>query len=159
AVAVSGTASCFQKNSHTPADYYNSDTGVYGEGAGHQAWSILGTVALAQSVPANAVTYLKGLQQGNGGFEWEPGWGTDTNSTALAIQALLAAGEANNSTAVVNAVAYLATAQNNDGGFNYDPAAVSHPSDGNSTSWVVQALVAAGQDPTSGTWTKDATPI
>lgn len=159
AVAVSGSSSCFQQNSRTPADYYNSDTGVYKEGAGHQAWSILGTVALAQSVPANAVTYLKSLQQGNGGFEWQPGWGTDTNSTAIAIQALLGAGEANDSPAITNAVAYLATAQNSDGGFAYDPSAVSHPSDGDSTAWVVQSLIAAGENPTSEDWTKDATPI
>lgn len=156
AIAISGSSSCFPKNTKTPADYFNAGTGVYGDGTGRQAFGILGTVALAQTVPANAVTYLKSLQQGNGGWEWQPTWGTDVNSTALAIEALIAAGEANNSPAVTDALAYLSAAQNTDGGFPYDPAAVSHPSDGDSTAWAVQALIAAGEIPTAMSWTPNA---
>lgn len=157
AIAISGSSSCFPKNTKTPADYYNPDTDTYGEGAGRQAFGILGTAALAQVVPEDAVTQLISLQKPNGGWEWQPGFGTDTNTTALALQALIAAHEPNDSGTVLGALDYLDLAQNEDGGFPYDPDATEHPSDGNSTAWVVQGLIAVGQNPASMDWTPDAT--
>lgn len=159
ALGLTSVRVCFQKNTRLPEAYYDSGTGVYKEGAGHQSFAILGTAAL-DSVPANAVQYLKSLQQPNGGFEWQPTWGTDTNSTALAVQALVAAGEPLNSTAVTNALAYLDAAQNDDGGFPYDPdSTLITTSDANSTAWVIQALTATGEDPFGSEWTQNGTPI
>ena len=82
--------------------------------------------------------------------------GTDTNSTALA-----AAGEPLSSAVITNGLAYLKTAQNADGGFTYDPASAwGTDSDANSTAWILQALLATGQDPASADWTEGAnTPI
>ncbi len=110
-------------------------------------------------VPAEAVTSLKGLQQKDGGWEWSPGFGSDTNSTALAVQALVAAGEPLTSTVIANGLSYIKTAQGKDGGFTYSPAQNSG-SDADSTAYVVQAIVAAGQEPVTTTWTVDGnTPI
>ncbi len=78
---------------------------------------------------------------------------SDTNTTALAIQALIAAGEPISSTVVVNALNFLKTSQNEDGGFPYDPdSSWGTQSDTNSTAYVVQAIWAAGQDPTVDPW-------
>jgi squalene cyclase len=115
---------------------------------------MLGTVALSQPVPAPAALYLKDRQQPDGGWEWDAGFGADSNTTALAVQALLAAGEAASSTAVVDALSYLEAAQNDDAGFPYDPdSAWGTASDANSTALVLQALLAAGQAPAGARWT------
>jgi len=156
AVGLAAGGSCWQSTAKQPLDYYDTNTGKFSAGAGPQAWAVLGTHALSQSVPAAAVTYLKGLQQANGGWEWGFGWGTDTNSTALAIQALIATGELTSSTAIVNGLSYLETAQdvNSDGGFPYDPdSSYNTSSDANSTAYVIQALLAANESPTAARWT------
>ncbi len=163
AVGLTANGGCWPSTAKQPLDYYDAATGKFSTGAGPQSWAILGTRALSQAVPAEAVTYLIGLQQSNGGWEWGTGWGTDTNSTALAIQALIAAGEVSTSTAVVNGLNYLETAQdvNNDGGFPYDPdSSYDTASDVNSTAYVIQALLAAGQSPTAARWTTNgSTPL
>lgn len=155
AVGLAATGGCWPAGAKEPMAHYRPATGVFGSfyGSGPQAWAILGTRALAQPVPALALAALKNGQQVNGGWEWAPGWGTDTNSTALAVQALLAAGEPVASAVVANGLNYLEAAQNNDGGFPYDPTSPWDPtSDVNSTAYAVQALLAAGQNPLAGTW-------
>jgi hypothetical protein len=74
----------------------------------------------------------------------------------LALQALIAAGEPISSATVISALAFLDTAQNDDGGFPYD-LTPDAPSDANSTGYVVQALIAAGEDPLGARWTVSAT--
>lgn len=153
AVAMIATNACWTSSTLRPSAYYNSGTGAYSSGAGPHSWAMLGTSALSQTVPSLAKTYLKSLVQSNGAWEWSPGWGTDTNSTALAIQALIAAGEPSSSSTITNALAYLKSAQNSDGGFPYDPASIyGTDSDADSTAYVTQAILAAGQDPTSASW-------
>jgi hypothetical protein len=146
---------CWPYNAMQPGAYYSETSGVYGVGAGRQAWAILGTVALSETVPAQATQYLRDLAQTNGGWAWQPGFGTDTNTTALALQALIATGEPLSSTWVTQGLAYLKSAQNADGGFSYDPdSPASTASDANSTTYVLQALLAAGQDPAASEWSK-----
>jgi hypothetical protein len=160
ALALIGSKGCFPNKTRLPENFYDENTGIYMEGAGPQSYALLGTHSVGDVIPPAAVSYLKGLQQANGAFEWAPGWGTDTNATALAIQALIAAGEAPDSDAIDDALDYLAGAQNADGGFPYNPdSGFSTESDANSTAWVVQALIAAGQDPSSPEWTNDADPL
>jgi hypothetical protein len=151
AVGLAADNGCWPVDAMRPLDYYSSTTGIFGAsfGGGPQAWAILGTRALSQAVPAPAIGVLKNAQQADGGWEWSPGWGSDTNSTALAMQALIAAGEPATAPAVISSLNFLDAAQNGDGGFPYAPAG---DSDANSTAYVVQALLAAGQDPLSGTW-------
>lgn len=60
---------------------------------------------------------------------------------------------------MISALAFLDGAQNADGGFPYAPGPEA-PSDANSTGYVVQALIAAGEDPLGARWTvSGATPI
>lgn len=160
-VAMAAGDLCVPRGTLTPAAYYDTVNGRYAKGTGPAAWALLGTLALQESVPDAAIFHVRGLAQINGGWEWSPGWGTDTNSTALAIQALVAAGEAPTATVILNGVAYLATAQNEDGGFPYDPqSSFDTTSDTNSTAYVVQALTAAGEDVGSDKWTRNgSTPL
>jgi len=152
AVGAASTDICWPYNTLQPSAYYSATNGIYGIGAGRQAWAILGTLALSETVPAQATQYLKDLVQPNGGWAWQPGFGTDTNTTALALQALIATGESPTSTLTTQGLAYLKSAQNaEDGGFTYDPN-VSTASDANSTTYVLQALLATGQDPTAVAW-------
>jgi len=152
AVAQIATNACFTPQTLFPSAYYSSTTGAYFAGAGKQSWAILGTAALSQTVPANAVSYLKSLAQPNGAWEWQPGFGTDTNSTALALQALIATGEITSSSFITKGLGYLKSAQNSDGGISYDPSAMGAVSDADSTAYVVQAIIAAGQDPAASPW-------
>lgn len=126
-----------------------------------QAWAVLGLARTPSGAPADAVTYLIGLQCPNGGFaaaynsdeNWTPGQyhGTcqsndevDNDTTSMALQALLAPGVASASgasAAVTKAADYLAGVQNSDG-------SVSDPWFGpnsNTTGLAGQALRAAGK--------------
>ena len=159
ALALAGAGGCWPSGAKLPQDYYNSGTGSYADGAGGGALGMLGVAALDELIPAEAITALTGLQQKDGGWEWSPGFGSDTNSTALAIQALVAAGEPLTSTVIANGLSFIKTAQGKDGGFTYSPAQNSG-SDADSTAYVVQAIVSAGQDPVTTTWKVEGnTPI
>lgn len=155
--ALAAADACVAPGVVAPSVYYSPTLGAYSPNAADNAWALLGTVARAEAVPALAVATLKGLAQANGGWEWGVDWGVDTNATALVMQALIAAGEAPTATVITNALTYLKLTQNMDGGFPYalsatgDPVA---PSDSNSTAYVVQAIVAAGQDPAGAAWQK-----
>jgi len=156
AVGASASELCMPYQAKTPAGYYDSSSGKFHQDAGPQAWAILGTVTLSDTVPVAAINYLKGLALVTGGWEWSSGWTADTNTTALAIQALVAAGVSPSDPVISNALAFLQTAQNTDGGFPYDPdSSLGTDSDANSTAYVLQAIYAVGQDPTSVAWQKN----
>jgi len=161
AVALAANDGCWPIGAMQPLDYYSSTTGAFSVNPGGHAWAMLGTAAMSETVPAAAAEHLKSVQLPGGGWEWGAGWGADTNSTALAIQALVIAGEHATSTAVISGLAYLASAQNEDGGFPYDPQSQwGTDSDANSTAYVVQALLAAEEDPLTATWTiSDSNPV
>ncbi|MET9731683.1 prenyltransferase/squalene oxidase repeat-containing protein [Streptomyces sp. NPDC006458] len=103
-------------------------------------------------VPADkAVDWLTGQQCANGAFaSYRPDPAKacdaktvlDTNATAVAVQALGATG--GHEEAAGKAVTWLKSVQNKDGGWGYNPGGAS---DANSTSVVVGALVAAGEQP------------
>ena len=159
AVALSAAEACLPLGALTPQAYYSPTLGAYSDQSGSNSWAILGALAVSETLPSEAVDALRASALEDGGWEWAPGWGTDTNSTALAIQALVAAGEPVSASSIISGLTYLAGAQNEDGGFPYAPGEDS-PSDTNSTAYVVQALIAAGQDPLGPTWTiSNSTPI
>ncbi len=90
----------------------------------------------------------------NGGFTYVIGGTSDTNTTAAAVMALLATGSNVSDSAIQNAVKYLKSAQNPDGGFSYDPTSPYGTStDASSDSWIISAINALGQSPTSSAWT------
>lgn len=129
---------------------YNDVTGAYGIDLFDQAFYMLELARLGTPVPSEANSYLLSLQQGDGGWEFASGFGTDTNTTAMVVQALIAGGTAASDPAIDDALSYLAGAQNFYGGFAYSAGFDPDP---NSTAVVIQALVAAGEDLSeSGPW-------
>ena len=161
AVGAVATDLCWPRNAVRPSAYYSETNGTYngqyGVGAGPQAWAILGTLALSETVPAQAVQVLKNLAEPDGSWKWQPSAPADTNTTALALQALIAAGESPTSTVVTHGLAYLKSLQDANGGFWRYPDNPNDPDDApdaNSTAYVLQALLAAGQDPTSVDWSQ-----
>ncbi len=161
AVALTAQGACWPISADSPLDHYDAGESTFSPDTLYQGWGILGAATLSESVPISAVVSLKNNQQDDGGWELFRGFGADTNATALAMQALIAAGEPVTSTSVVSGLAYLEGAQNDDGGFPYSPDSPwGTDSDTNSTAYVVQALYAAGEDPLTGTWAAaDGDPI
>ncbi len=142
----------------------NATTGALGDGqAFNQALVIQGLVAAGATVPAPALTYVADAQNSDGGWDYlnihnDPNPNdfatSDTNSTAMALMALDAAG---NHSRDASGLAWLHTQQNTDGGFPYQAGSGSDP---DSTALVVQAIVATGADPAGATWTKSGhTPL
>ncbi len=128
---------------------------------------LLAVLALASAerpIPAAAVDYISSAQQENGSWAWDGSAETagDTNSTAFAVQALVAAGEDPGSEAITDALAYYASIQNEDGGWPYQsPSEYGTATDANSTAVTIQALIAAGEDPAGADWSPDgeSTPV
>jgi hypothetical protein len=138
------------------------DSGLFGaqdatyDGAYRQGLALL-ALAATGNTDADAIAWLTGEQCADGGwmgnrpegaecpaFDWNTFVGEDTNGTALAAQALEALGV----TPAHDPTEFFAKAQNADGGFAF---VVGLGSDANSTGFVVQALLALGED--LGDWT------
>jgi hypothetical protein len=142
------------------------DSGRIGTEADIFVGHTLAVLALASAqrpIPAAAVDAITAAQQENGAWAWDGTAETpaDTNSTAFAVQALIAAGQSAGSGPVSSTLAYFQELQNEDGGWPYqNPSDFGTATDANSTAVILQALIAAGQDPAGPAWTKDggATP-
>jgi hypothetical protein len=142
------------------AALYNSATGAYGDGTTFsQSFAMLAVVASGGTVSKLAKDALKALQDPDGSWSYGsvavPAGQGDSNSTAIALMALDAA-KVNSLDAA--ALKYLATQQVGDGGFAYSTAWGS-TSDPDSDSIVLQALVAAGQDPEGAGWLQGANSV
>ena len=141
---------------------YDSTTHLYGDGETYtQSLAILALTAAADSshpLPAAAVTELIAAQDTDGSWDFQgvkdAAGGGDTNSTAIAIQGLVAAGTPTSDPSITAALAYLHSQQLSDGGFPYNDAFPPAFSDPDSDANVIQGLLAAGQDPSSPAWTK-----
>ena len=125
---------------------------------------ILALESVERPLPEGAVAILMDAQQENGAWAWDGTGATaaDTNTTAFAVQALIAAGEPASGEAVGAALDYYASIQNPDGGWPYqNPSEFGTDTDANSTAVTIQALIAAGEDPAGAAWTTDegATPV
>ena len=168
------------------ATFATTEPGLYGDAdlfsAGtNQALALLALTAAAQPVPSEALQWLVDQQCGGattpvdavggwqayrapmlGGLEEcvgpDPGAfaGPDTNTTAFALQALIAVGATD---PIPDALEFLRTAQAAAG--SYAGGFTSYPSgdpDPNSTAVVLQALTATGED--LGTWARSGqTPL
>ena len=128
---------------------YRQDTGQYykisSDGIPAQALAIMALRVSKETVPPNAVTWLENQQD-----DVDDGWGplpqetSDTENTALSIQALIAAGESPPSQPVSDAILYLQDRQTDDAGFAN--SALASDSDPASTSQAIQALLSAGEN-------------
>jgi hypothetical protein len=126
--------------------------------------SILALESAQRPIAVAAVEHIKAAQQESGAWAWDGSSATaaDTNTTAFAVQALIAAGEAADSDTVASALAYYGGIQNDDGGWPYQsPSDFGTDTDANSTAVTIQALIAAGQDPAGTDWTtgEGSTPV
>jgi hypothetical protein len=152
----------------TDAQVKDYNSGPYDQGLALAALQAAGVAAATDEV-----TWLAAQQCPNGGWtapsksanpcSGNPAdfAGPDTNTTSLAIQGLAAQGGL--TSAVTNkALAFLTRAQDPDAGWGYDPNTASSPgtTDPDSTSLVMQGLLAMGKSPTAAQFTKgSATPL
>ncbi|HET9661297.1 MAG TPA: prenyltransferase/squalene oxidase repeat-containing protein [Thermomicrobiales bacterium] len=117
--------------------------GMIGLGPYDHAFGILALAATDTPVPQLAIDTARDSQIEDGSWAFDgtltAGAG-DTNTTAMMVQALVAAGVS--SELVTDATDYLISSQNDDGGFPYQPGAES---DANSTALAIQALIAANE--------------
>ncbi len=133
---------------------YSPTTGAFGESNWDQTFNMLGWRAAGQTVPVTATALLVQRMNEDGGWGWTATSESDVDTSALAVQALLAAGEPVTSSAVISGLTYIQSVQNDDGGFPYLPTSrTDTSSNSNSTAFVVQAILAAGQDPLGAEWT------
>lgn len=101
-------------------EHWDAQIGAYGivTNTWHQAFAIFGLAAAGEAVPVSATQSLLALQQPSGGWKYDLGdvfWNeTGADHTALAIQALLAAGQPVDSQAIQDGIAYIADAQSDD---------------------------------------------
>jgi len=141
---------------------YSSTTHAFGDGETYtQSLAILALGAAADAghpVPAAAVSELIAAQDSDGSWDFQgvkdAAGGGDTNSTAVAIEALVAAGTPPTDASIAAALTYLHAQQLGDGGFPYSDAFGPPFSDPDSDANVIQGLVAAGEDPSAAAWTK-----
>jgi hypothetical protein len=121
-----------------------------------QLLAVMALSSAQRPIPAAALDIIKNAQQDSGGWAWDGTAATavDTNTTAFAVEALVAAGEPVGGQAVTNALAYYKSIQNEDGGWPYaNPSEYGTATDANSTAVTIQAIIAAGQDPAGAAWT------
>lgn len=122
-------------------------------------WGIMALISAGESasseIIANSVAFIKNNQNDDDGWSWGVGQDSDVDDTACAVMALIAAGESSGSNAITNGLNYIKSQQADNGGFLSWGA--TNPS---TDSWAIDAIVAAGQNPTSSYWTKNNnTPI
>ena len=124
---------------------YDEASGGYGSSVFDQALVMLTLSAAGERVPSAAAEYLLDMQGEDGAWSLFGGAEDvgDTNTSALAIQALCATGHCDE---IGDPFAYLHQVQNKDGGFPYqNPSDYGTDTDANSTAIVLQALLAAGE--------------
>ncbi|MBL1080988.1 terpene cyclase/mutase family protein [Streptomyces actinomycinicus] len=157
AVGVLAAAAPAVAASPSPEPSQALPSGLYGtadpkyDGVWRQSLALLAQHRSGVEPATKAVDWLAGQQCASGAFaafRAEPGKAcdtklmVDTNSTAVAAQALSALGD--HDAEVGKAVSWLKSVQNKDGGWGYAPGGAS---DANSTSVVIGALAAAGDGP------------
>lgn len=128
---------------------YDAGKGTYAGDDFSQSVIMLSLACTGNSVPLAAGAALKANQLAESG-----GWGfggfADPDTTAIAVQALLATGSAKTDTSLTKATAYFHTSQGDDGGWGFDPT----ESNASSTAYVLQALLALGENPEAVGWQK-----
>jgi hypothetical protein len=130
-------------------DRADPDTGTYDEQLFIHATALLAIGASGEAPVDGAVDAVVERQTEDGSWafsgETEPGTG-DTNTTAMAIQALVAL-DVEAEDAIDTALDYLSDAQLEDGSVVYSVGAEDPPvGDSNSTALALQAMLAAGPD-------------
>jgi len=135
--------------------FYNETEGQFGDSSllNDDYWAVMALISAGvqknDSKVQSAVTFIKSNQDTSGGWAWDVAysWGPDVDSTSAAIMALISADEPQNSASITTGLAYIKSTQDSSGGFNSGFGASAE-----TNSWAIQAIIAAGQDPTSVNW-------
>ena len=117
-------------------------TGAIGPAVNSTVWGMLALRQSGEPVAPETVRFVRRAQTPGGGFPWAQGLAPDTDDTAAAVQALVAAGVTGPPSA--RALAYLRARELTDGGFELQPGKRSNVQ---STAWAIQAFLAAGAKP------------
>ncbi|MEL7564901.1 MAG: S-layer homology domain-containing protein [Dehalobacterium sp.] len=117
-------------------------------------WSILALVSMGKEIPQKekAKDWLLSQQNDDGGFGWVAGMESDADDTGVAIQTLILLGEDADTPAIQKALAFLQSYQQESGGFSAGEW-MGQEANAASDVWVVQGLLAAGENPLDGKWT------
>ena len=120
-----------------------ANAGEYGSDIYSDTLAILGLRAAGQPVGQDAIGFLKGQQKSDGGWSFDNAdtYGTDSNTTALVIQALISSGVATTDASISNGLNFLKSVFGQ-GGFGSAPAAGP---DANSDELAILAIVAANR--------------
>jgi hypothetical protein len=129
---------------------YNDKTGVIGDSVFIHATSVLALASAGAAVPEKALATLESFQTASGGWAFLGSGDPDVDTTATAVQALIAAGRPANSGPAGRGLGYLHSVQNEDGGYPYQtPSPYGTDTNANSTALVAQAVIASGDQPES----------
>ncbi|RLC89583.1 MAG: hypothetical protein DRI37_03545 [Chloroflexi bacterium] len=124
----------------------DAETAQFGDSLYAHAYALLALHNAGADIPQSAVDLRLAQQMDAGSWAMLGGseeGSADTNTTALAVQALVAVGE---SDAACAALPYFHAMQNEDGGFPWQkPSDYGTDTDANSTAVVLQALYALGE--------------
>ena len=118
-------------------------SGALGPSLNSTAWGIIALRAAGRPAGDATVAFLLAGQARGGGWSWQAGAEPDSNDTAAAVEALRAAGVPARARPIRRALVFLRSLQNRDGGFELE---LERGSDVQSTSWAIQAFLAAGRD-------------
>ncbi|MHC1624514.1 MAG: prenyltransferase/squalene oxidase repeat-containing protein [Methermicoccaceae archaeon] len=121
-------------------------------------WGVLALVSAGvdpsdSEIIQHSIDFIKNNQNSDGGWGIVLGGPSDTDDTAAAIMALISAGESQSSDEIKDGLDFIRDSQDDNGGFLSDPSFGGSAST-EATSWVIGALLAVGEDPTSVEWTK-----
>lgn len=158
--AIGKTILALVASGHDPSDFYGinlietlletyiPENNAFGtpENTWHQALGILGLTAANSEVPEGVIQTLLDLQGVDNGWEYAAGFGSWPDNTALALQALLAAGLAVNEQ---KGLAYIQSQQLESGGWG----------DSSTSAYVIMALNALGIEPDEWQTESGKTPI
>ncbi|MDY6916366.1 MAG: prenyltransferase/squalene oxidase repeat-containing protein [Chloroflexota bacterium] len=144
-------------------DWYTGETYTEEGTLNEDFWAVMALIAAGEpqdsALITSTVQFILDNQGEDGGWSWatfdNPSyWESDVDNTAAGIMACIAAGMDTGCDEIGWALDYLGDNQDASGGF-----ASWGVVNASSTTWAIDAIVAAGQDPTSPDWTKDANPV
>jgi hypothetical protein len=134
------------KNLVSLVNAHVGDDGMIGKSLDEHCWGIISLVVAGEKVQVKSTGFLAAKQREDGG--WGDSDADIVRQTALSVEALVAAGEAD-ADIIKKALKFLRDRMGSDGGF----VGASKASDAPLTATVVRSIYAAGDDPASPSWT------
>jgi prenyltransferase beta subunit len=129
---------------------YNEKTGVIGDSLFVHCDALLALAASGAVIPTKAITTLESFQSPSGGWSFMGSGQPDVDTTALAVQALIAVGRPTRTGTAGRGLGYLHSLQNTDGGLPYQsPSQYGTDTNANSAGLAAQAIIASGDQPES----------